>query len=94
MNSESKLILKEIRQLISKNKKILKSIEPERKELQEEYDRISNLLRAEIEKPSSSSNRKKELTDKYFIISKKLNNSKYKIIHDEMLTLRKKFLQS
>ena len=94
MNSEPKLILDEIRQLISKNKKILKSIEPERKKLREEHDKISNLLKAELEKYSSSSNRRKELKDKYFIISKKLNNSKYKIIHDEMLTLRKKFLQS
>ena len=61
MNSEYKLILKEIRQLISKNKKILKSIEPERKELQEEYDRISNLLRADIQKTSliQSKNRTK-----------------------------------
>ena len=84
MNNDRELILDEIRQLISKIKKILISIEPERKRLQEEQDRISNLLRAEIEKPSSSSNRKKELTDKYFIISKKLNDSKYKIIHDEI----------
>ena len=57
MNSESKLILDEIRQLISKNKKILKSIEPERKKLQEEYDKISNLIGAEIGKHSSSPNR-------------------------------------
>ena len=93
MNSESKLILDEIRQLISKNKKILKSIEPERKRLQEEQDRISSLLRAEIEKPSSSSNRKKELTDKYFIISKKLNDSKYKIIHDEINNRHMKIIE-
>ena len=84
MNNDRELILDEIRQLISESKNILISIEPERKRLQEEQDRISNLLRAEIEKPSSSSNRKKELTDKYFIISKKLNNSKYKIIFDEI----------
>ena len=93
MNSESKLILDEIRQLISKNKKILKSIEPERKRLQEEQDRISSLLRAEIEKPSFSSNRKKELTDKYFIISKKLNDSKYKIIHDEINNRHMKIIE-
>ena len=93
MNSESKLILDEIRQLISKSKKILMSIEPERKRLQEEQDRISNLLRAEIEKPSSSSNRKKELTYKYFIISKKLNDSKYKIIHDEINNRHMKIIE-
>ena len=94
MNSDTKWIPHKTRQLTSKNKKIFKSIEPERKKLREEHDKISNLLRAELEKHSSSSNRRKELKDKYFIISKKLNNSKYKIIHDEMLTLRKNFLQS
>ena len=45
MNSESKLILDEIRQLISKNRKILKSIEPERKKIREEQDKISNQLK-------------------------------------------------
>ena len=93
MNSESKLILDEIRQLISKNKKILKSIEPERKRLQEEQDRISSLLRTEIEKPSSSSNRRIELKDKYFIISKKLNDLKYKIIHDEINNRHMKIIE-
>ena len=93
MNNDRELILDEIRQLISKSKKILISIEPERKRLQEEQDRISNLLRAEIEKPSSSSNRKKELTDKYFIISKKLNDSKYKIIHDEINNRHMKIIE-
>ena len=73
MNSESKLILDEIRKLISKNKKILKSIEPERKKLQEEYDKISNLIGAKIGKHSSSPNRRKELMDKYFVAFKKLN---------------------
>ena len=84
MNSESKLILDEIRKLISKNKKILKSIEPERKKLQEEYDKISNLIGAEIGKHSSSPNRRKELMDKYFVAFKKLNDSKYNIIFDEI----------
>ena len=93
MNSEPKLILDEIRQLISKNKKILKSIEPERKRLQEEQDRISSLLRTEIEKPSSSSNRRIELKDKYFIISKKLNDLKYKIIHDEINNRHMKIIE-
>ena len=93
MNSESKLILDEIRKLISKNKKILKSIEPERKKLQEEQDRISSLLRTEIEKPSSSTNRIIELKDKYFIISKKLNDLKYKIIHDEINNRHMKIIE-
>ena len=93
MNSEPKLILDEIRQLISKNKKILKSIEPERKRLQEEQDRISSLLRTEIEKPSSSSNQRIELKDKYFIIAKKLNDLKYKIIHDEINNRHMKIIE-
>ena len=84
MNSESKLILDEIRQLISKNRKILKSIEPERKKLQEEYDKISNLIGAKIGKHSYSPNRRKELMDKYFVAFKKLNDSKYNIIFDEI----------
>ena len=44
MNSESKLILDEIRKLISKNKKILKSIEPERKKLQENIFKLILIL--------------------------------------------------
>ena len=84
MNSESKLILDEIRQLISKNRKILKSIEPERKKIREELDKISSLIRAEIGKHSSSPNKRKELMDKYFVTVKKLNDSKYNIIFDEI----------
>ena len=93
MNNEPELILDEIRQLISKNKNILISIEPERKKLQEEHNRIWNLLRAESKKPSSSSNRRKELKDKYFIISKKLNDPKYRIIHDEINNRNQKILE-
>ena len=58
MNNDTKLILDKTRQLTSKNKKILKSTEPEKKKLREEHDKISNLLRAEVEKHSSSSNTK------------------------------------
>ena len=84
MKNERELILDEIRELISKNKKILKSIEPERKKIREELDKISSLIRAEIGKHSSSPNKRKELMDKYFVTVKKLNDSKYNIIFDEI----------
>lgn len=48
MNNESKIIRDEIRILISKNRKILKSIEPERKNFEKGHDKILNLLGAEI----------------------------------------------
>ena len=84
MKNERELILDEIRELISKNKKILKSIEPERKKIREELDKISSFIRAEIGKHSSSPSKRKELMDKYFVTVKKLNDSKYNIIFDEI----------
>ena len=69
MNSESKLILDEIRQLNSKNKKILKSIEPEEEDFKKSKTEYQVYLELKLKNPSPH-NRKKEITDKYFIISK------------------------
>ena len=84
MDKDSKSILDEIRKLLKRNKKILNSVEPERKKLQREQEKISSLLRAEINKSPTSSVKIKRLNDKYLSISKKLNNPNYTIIYNEV----------
>ena len=84
MDKNSKSILDEIRKLLKRNKKILNSVEPERKKLQREQEKISSLLRAEINKSPTSSVKIKRLNDKYLRISKKLNNPNYTIIYKEV----------
>ena len=60
MNSESKLILDEIRQLNSKNKKILKSIEPERKDFKKSKTEYQVYLELKLKNPSPHTTEKKK----------------------------------
>ncbi len=84
MDRELKSLLDEIQSLLDVNKGILKSIEPERKKLKKEQVEILNLMKSEMEKTSPSSLRKKEIKNKYFANSKKLNDPKYTIIYNEI----------